>query len=96
MATRTERYPAVTLSAAGNGTAWKLPYQSEFGGLALYVSGTFGGSTIKLQISPDGANWADIGGTLSAPGVISATAPARYARVVAVGGTPSISAQLNT
>lgn len=96
MATRTERLAPVTLSAPGNGAAWKLPFQSEFGGVSVFVSGTFGGSTVRLQISPDGTTWAPVGGTLSAPGAISVTAAARFARIVATGGTPNISAQLLT
>lgn len=95
MAERVERNANVVFTAAGNGTAWKLNYQNSFGGIALFVHGTFGGSTATLQISPDGTNWASIGGAgLTSDGVINVTAPARYARCVMTGGTPSVTARL--
>jgi hypothetical protein len=95
MAERVERNATVNFTAAGNGAAWKLNYQNSFGGLALFVYGTWGGSTATLQISPDGTNWAAVGGAgITANGVINVTAPARYARCVMTGGTPTVSAQL--
>jgi hypothetical protein len=53
------------LSAAGNGdgTAVAFPRYSalhEKQLRTLFVYGTFGGSTVKLQISPDNATWFDV------------------------------------
>jgi len=49
-------------SADGNSTALNWP-----GGVGqMVVSGTFGGGTVKLQMSPDdGTTWVDVGGDSS-------------------------------
>lgn len=79
---------AVTVD--GNGSAFDWP-----GGQgALIVTGTFGGATVKLQMSPDGGTtYVDTEGSLTATGVDLFTLPPCKVRGnVSSAGTTSVTA----
>lgn len=54
----------------------------------LYAKGTWGGGTIKVQISPDGSNWFDVtDANLTADGFANIQVKAPYMRVDLSGAT---------
>jgi hypothetical protein len=77
------------VNAAGAGASSAVVEAHLCGPASLTVTGTFGGTTVKAQGSPDGVNFADINGlTLSAAGVVSIDAVvAKFVKIVTVGGT---------
>jgi hypothetical protein len=80
-----------TLGNADDGGAFALPFAADITAQAI---GTFGGATVKLQGSNDGANWFDLtkrGGTAAASftsaGGASANENPAFIRPVTSGGT---------
>lgn len=81
------------LTAAGNGDGTAVDNRqlnrrdSSF--FTLFVWGTFGGSTVKLQISPDGTNWFDVSGAdaITAAGALNVEFRAKQVRGSVSGGT---------
>jgi len=85
------------LNAAGTGNGDS--YELRTGGKnakenirTVYVYGTFGGTTVTVQISPDGTNWFTVTGlSFTDVGAINMEARAAFIRGVVTGGTtPSI------
>lgn len=80
----------LTAAGAGNGTAvtiseWGNRYNSRI--YTLFVWGTFGGSTVTLEISPDNSNWFPVAGiSITAAGAVNAEFRAPYVRAVVTGG----------
>ena len=79
--------PQIALAATGASSAVAIPYQNGGCVITAHVYGTFGGTSVKLQVSPDGTNWGDAPGTaVTAAGAISAVVACRFARIFATGG----------
>lgn len=89
------------LTAAGNGNGNGMPIR-QWGNreiehlYTLFVSGTFGGAAVTLEISPDGSTWFPITGlSITALGCINVEFRAPFVRAVVTGGAgPSIDALL--
>ena len=73
-----------------NGPSVKMnPRIMETSGIfTVYVWGTFGGVSIKLQASPDGSEWFDIPDTTyTIKGIYNVICKAAYLRGVTTGGS---------
>lgn len=84
--------PTTLFTAAGNGT--QGPFQLtgldalRHQNLTVYIWGTWGSATAKVQISPDGVNWFDFSSnSMTANGAISIPYTALAIQVVISGGT---------
>lgn len=65
--------------------------------LTLFVWGTFDGTTVTLQISPDGSEWFDVTDASSITSKIALNVQFRckYVRAITTGGTaPAVNAAL--
>lgn len=90
MSQRIEASPVRALNAAGNGATTNIPFMGAHGIITIYVWGTFGGTSVKAQVSPNGTDWFDVTGptALTAAGYLSfSNVAARAVRIVATGGT---------
>lgn len=89
MSDKIELSQSVAIAAAGNGAAVQIPYLNSAGLITAFVSGTFGGTSVKAQVSPDGTTWFDApAAPITANGMLSITGIAcRQVRVVASGGS---------
>lgn len=85
----TTTYPSITVD--GNYALSNVLLGGWQGGIGtVFVVGTFGGGTAKLQIqAPDGATWVDIGAgaSFTANGAVNFTAPAGPLRINVAGST---------
>ena len=75
-----------------NGSATGVAQSWPGGRGSFAVAGTFGGTTVSLQLlGPDGATWTDVGPdvTLTAAGVGNFELPPSDIRAAVTGGTPS-------
>ena len=87
--------PRLVWSGAATGDTINPFTVSQQYGLAASVQavGTFGGATVKLQVSNDGTNWADakdvLGDvvTMTATGYFELSLSAAYIKPVITGGT---------
>ena len=82
----------ILLTASSNATTVgiKLLSQVDKGTpiRTLFVWGTHGAGTTKLQMSPDNVNWFDVtGASFTANGAINVEFRARWIRAVVSGGT---------
>jgi hypothetical protein len=60
--------------------------------LTVYVWGTFGGATVKVQVSPDGANWFDLSNySFSAIGCENIDAATAFYRLYVTGASGATS-----
>jgi hypothetical protein len=79
----------LTAAVAGNGTAFVNASTGQYKNRrrTLYVYGTFGGTTVTLQISPDGTNWFTVAGiSITVQGVVGFEENWNYCRGVVTGG----------
>lgn len=89
---RSASYQWANLSTGDTAVAVELINMQGLAG-AVQVTGTFGGATIVLEVSNDGANYAtlkDGTGTaisFTAAGMVEFSTAARYIRVSSSGGT---------
>lgn len=74
-----------TGTAAGNGAAIRW----GGGPGSLFAKGTWGGTSFKMEYSPDGTDWyaTDSTSVLTANGMYNFECPAGYIRGVLTGGT---------
>lgn len=91
MATNTRQHKYVNNQANGNSDSFNW----GGGDGVAYVQGTWNGATAKIQISPDGSTWHDLGtdATFTADGVVGfSLAVGTYMRlnVASGGGSESI------
>lgn len=86
--------------ADGNSTLVPLPKNDNPAAnlpaidVTLFGSGTFGGGTLALEATPDGATWVPVqGASLTAAGAVSARVVARQVRAALSGATaPNLNA----
>lgn len=81
-------------AAAGTGTAYEVTRPDQF--FTFYAYGTFDGATVRLEVSPYGGVWFDVGILFDAPGAQNVEFRAKSVRAVVEGGseTTEISAHL--
>lgn len=86
---------AQALAANGNAT-FTIPYMNAAGLITAYVSGTWGGGSAKLQVSPDGTLWLDAVAAITADGKLALSGVlARKVRVNLAGATsPALTVNL--
>jgi hypothetical protein len=76
---------ATTGAANGNGQTFDIPIN---GLVTVYVSGTFGGGNVQIQVSPDhGVTWMNLGAALSSTTSVTSTIVATAIRAIVAGAT---------
>lgn len=92
--------PVTLLTDSGNTAGKGFPLTQldalRHQNVAVYIWGTWGGATAKVQISPDGENWFDFASnSITANGVIEVPYNAQSIQIVISGGGTTPAPSLN-
>lgn len=75
-------------AAAGTGDSLEVTRPDQF--FTFYAYGEFDGATVRLEVSPYGGVWFDVGILLDAPGAQNVEFRAKAVRAVVEGGGGSV------